>query len=116
MNNSSPTKFNFIGENTEVSGDLIIKGDTHIYGKIRGNISTSDSSNIIIEYTGQVEGNITGLNIVVKGQLLGNIIGANKVEATSTAKIQGSIASKQFQIYPGAKIVGDIQSSKELSL
>lgn len=112
MSNITPTSFNFIGESTELNGDLFIKGDTHIHGKVKGSITGDSSKTLIIEYTGQVEGDIIGINVIIQGQLLGNIINGLKVEANSNARIKGSISSKILEITPGAKIIGEIQSSQ----
>ena len=109
MNNLS-TNFNFIGENTTFKGDLFLSGNTHVYGKVIGDIRGDKHITLTIEYSGQVQGNITGINVIIQGQLLGNISGANKVEVTSTGKSEGILTSKSFQIYPGAKITGDIRS------
>ena len=110
MNNSTPTSFNFIGENTELNGDLYLKGDTHIYGKVKGNITGDKDITLTVEYTGQVEGNISNVNVVILGQVLGNIIESNRIEATSSARVKGIISGQRFQIFPGAKIRGEIKS------
>jgi len=112
VNNHEATTFNFIGKTSEFSGDLIIDGNTHIFGKFCGSITGRDNATITIEYTGQVEGNISGLNVVIHGQLLGDVTEANKIEVTSTAKIKGTLAAKDLQIFPGAKINGQLISLK----
>ena len=107
---TTPVSFNFIGEGTEFRGDIDLEGDTHIYGKIIGNISGRAGVTLTIEYTGMIQGDITGVNVNIQGQLLGNIKQSQKVEASSTSVIKGTISSKSLQILPGAKILGNIHS------
>ena len=109
MNNPS-TSFNFIGENTIFTGDLSLSGNTHIYGKVIGDIRGDKHITLTIEYSGQVQGNISGVNVIIQGQLLGNVSNADRIEVTSTGKSEGILSGKNFQIYPGAKITGDIRS------
>ena len=115
MNSSHPTSFNFIGEKTELTGNIYIEGDTHIHGKVTGNISGDSTKTLFIEYSGQVQGNIEGLNVIIQGQLLGDIIDGQRVEATSSARVKGTIESKKLQIFPGAKIMGNIESNSKVN-
>lgn len=113
MSNQSATKFNFIGDSSEFCGNLTINGDTHIFGKVEGNITGTKNTTLTIEYTGQVRGDISNINVVLHGQLLGNILDASRVEVSSTARIKGNITAKKLQIFPGAKINGQLLSLKE---
>ena len=115
MNKSSSTSFNFIGKDSTFNGDLILSGDTHVFGKINGKISGPPEVKLIVEYTGQIEGDVSGVSIVIHGQLLGDIKHAERVEVTSTGKVKGCIESNTFEIFPGAKIVGEIKSRKKES-
>lgn len=112
-NNNQATSFNFIGQSSEINGELVLRGDTHIFGKFSGNITGERNISLIIEYTGQVEGTITGVNVIIKGQLIGDISSAEKIEISSTGKVKGIIEAKNFQIYPGSKIIGNIKTIKK---
>ena len=113
MSKANPASFNFIGKDSTFNGDFILSGDTHVFGKINGKISGPPEAKLIVEYTGQIEGDISGVSIIIHGQLLGDIKQAERVEITSTGKVKGSIESKTFEIFPGAKIIGQIKSQKK---
>lgn len=108
MINSSPTSFNFIGEGSSFTGELHIKGHAHIFGRFTGIITGDKGSILTIEYTGKVEGTITGPNVHVHGQILGDLKKAAGVEAFPTARIKGKIEANSIKIFPGAKIEGEI--------
>jgi len=101
------TKVNIISENTNLSGTIYFDSITRIHGMITGNISTSNTSSLIISETGKVKGNIDGSSIIIDGFVEGNIKAEKEVLISSTGRVVGNIHTASLKIEFGAYFDGD---------
>ncbi len=94
--------FSVFGKETEITGDLIIQGDTIIAGKVHGNIVCKGHHQVILEQTAEIDGDISCHNLEVFGKLSGSINASGVLAIRSSANVSGSILAKKMSIYPGA--------------
>ena len=71
LNNQFSTSINLIGIGTEVIGDIKVKGDLRIDGKVSGNIQCA--SKVVLGPTGLVKGNISSVHADISGLVNGNL-------------------------------------------
>ena len=80
--------FNFVGINTETTGDVTYFGKTYYFGKHQGNITQADSNEITIHEEGELIGDLKAANANIFGKVTGNI------HISGTLNIFGSGPSK----------------------
>lgn len=93
-----------IGSNVVLTGILRDAGDIAIHGKVEGEI-TSDRS-VIIGETAEIKGPISGQTITIAGLVKGSIDAGAKLELLPTARIYGSISTRELIIRGGAIFIG----------
>lgn len=99
-------KLSIIADGTLFRGDIETTGHLRIDGRVLGNISST--GNVAIGKGGNVEGNITALNLKVSGRIKGNIDITTRCALDATAILQGDSKSKIFAVEEGALINGKI--------
>jgi cytoskeletal protein CcmA (bactofilin family) len=97
-------KFNLIGKNSVIKGDLELQDNTIIAGKVYGDINLLNNANLIIDVDASVEGNIFGKDIEISGHFQGQIHSSGNVTAKSQSVVEGKILAKNITIYPGAQM------------
>lgn len=85
-----------IGAGTEFVGDITTKDTARIDGKIRGNVRSEGM--VIIGTNGQVEGNVTAVEVSIAGMIKGDTTAQNRIEILSSAHIEGNITTKSLCI------------------
>jgi len=95
---------NLISNGTEITGNIISKGDIRIDGVVKGNISSS--SKVVIGATGIIIGDIDCANTDISGSLQGNIKVSDLLTLKSTAKVVGDIDTLQLMVEVGAIFTG----------
>ena len=93
-----------IGEATTIEGNLKLKGNIIVYGKIIGNIDASGSINI--SPGAQIEGQLNADVIQLGGKVTGNISANGKVILGEKSFLTGDIATPNLVIKEGAKFEG----------
>jgi cytoskeletal protein CcmA (bactofilin family) len=93
-----------VGVNVALSGTLKDQNDIHIFGLIDGEV-ISDKT-VTIGKTAQVKGPVRGQVVSIGGTVRGSIDASEKLELLDTAKVFGSIATKDLVIHSGAIFVG----------
>lgn len=113
---SSPIKSNsidtLIGEATTIEGNLNLKGNIIIYGKILGNIDASGSINV--SPGAEVEGQLSASVVQLGGKVKGDIASTGKVILGEKSFLTGDITTPNLVIKEGAKFEGrcDMSSKK----
>ncbi|MBN2279983.1 MAG: polymer-forming cytoskeletal protein [Candidatus Marinimicrobia bacterium] len=102
-----------IGEETTIEGNLNLKGNIIIYGKIMGNIEATGSINV--SPGAQVDGQLKAAVIQLGGKVTGNISAAGKIILGEKSFLTGDISTPNLVIKEGAKFEGrcDMSSKKE---
>ncbi|MGI9275306.1 MAG: bactofilin family protein [Endozoicomonas sp.] len=97
-----------IAGGTEVQGDVHFRGNVHLEGVVRGNIS-SDDGVLQLSEGSSVEGNIRATHIVINGRVTGDVYATERLELSSGAEIQGNIYYDVMEMQAGASISGQIE-------
>ncbi len=127
--------------NTTIKGDIITDTGIQIYGAVLGNIesggrvqlvgkvegdisgksvyvtNTSQTGNITaqqevhIKEGCQINGDITAEKVFLKGSVEGNINASGQVDFEAGSEIRGNVTAHSFNIKPGAKINGSINTN-----
>lgn len=111
---SSPAKSNsvnsttLIAGGTEVEGDIRFRGNVHVEGTIKGNITSNDGMLQLIEGS-RVEGNIRAAHVSVNGHVTGDVYATDKLILSAKAEIQGNVYYDVMEMVAGAAINGKME-------
>ena len=95
-------------------GNLHFQHGAKIDGRVRGNINFGLKDGLLVlNESGQVEGNIRGPRAIVVGEVFGNIVVEGKLIILPKARIHGDIAAGTLQIMEGSTINGRIHTVSE---
>lgn len=93
-----------VGVNVALSGTLKDQNDIHIFGLIDGEVISEKT--VTIGKTAQVKGPVKGQIVSIAGTVRGSIDATERLELLDTAKVFGSISTKDLVIHSGAAFVG----------
>lgn len=102
--NFTDQNFSFLGKGSSLTGRFNLKGPTHLFSYIEGEVKMADDSKLTIEREGKIKGKINCLNIDIHGTFEGIIEAKGKVTIFPSANISGQIIAEQLKIHPGATI------------
>ncbi len=115
FNSSSPVKANsidtLIGEATSIEGNIKLKGNIIIYGKISGNIEATGSINV--SFGAVAEGQLSADIIQLGGKAIGDIKASGKVILGEKSFLTGDIVAPNLIIKEGAKFEGRCNMSNK---
>lgn len=103
-------KYNILGSNSTIKGDLILSGDAIITSRIEGSIQMIGEGKLVLERGSFIEGKIEAHDVEIFGVVKGEISSAGTVSVRASAKISGSLESKKLVVYPGAVVEMDINT------
>lgn len=103
-------KYNILGSNSTIKGDLILSGDAIITSRIEGSIQMIGEGKLVLERGSFIEGKIEAHDVEIFGVVKGEIFSAGTVSVRASAKISGSLESKKLVVYPGAVVEMDINT------
>ena len=93
-----------LGEDTTITGNVQLKGNIIIYGKVTGDIYTDGT--ITVSTTARIHGQLNGENLNIGGKVEGNVVAKGKVFLCETALLKGDISASQIVIEDGARFEG----------
>ena len=103
---STSTVINIIGNGTEITGDLVAKGDIRIDGKLKGNLTTQ--SKLIVGETGYIEGEIKAKVSDISGKIKGKLSTSDLVILRETSDFNGELTTDKLIIEEGAVFNGTV--------
>ena len=105
---SKETFGSIIGSDLEIFGSLLATKSLRIDGTVVGDIKTKAGADVCIALgkTGLVQGNISGVRVLVAGRVEGNVLATERVELHSGADVHGDIIYAQIGIEQGARLSG----------
>jgi cytoskeletal protein CcmA (bactofilin family) len=105
---SKETFGSIIGSDLEIFGSLLATKSLRIDGTVIGDIKTKAGADVCIALgkTGLVQGNISGVRVLVAGRVEGNVLATERVELHSGADVHGDIVYAQIGIEHGARLSG----------
>lgn len=95
----------FLGEGTEIKGELTFRDMLRVDGTISGKI-ISESGTLLIGESGIIKAAVEAANVSVSGTIEGTVTAKNKVEIHPTGKIFGDVYTAALIIEHGAVFDG----------
>jgi cytoskeletal protein CcmA (bactofilin family) len=96
----------FLGTQSELQGELKIKGVLRLDGAITGRI---DADQVILSETAFIKGEIIAKKIIVGGVVEGILRAADLLEITPKGRVTGEIFANKLVILEGARFSGRIE-------
>jgi len=94
----------FLGEQTEVQGDLEVEGGIRIDGHVVGDVRCK--SVVYLGATGSVKGNITAEALISSGKVEGNVTSRQHVQVSLPGSIKGDIETAELILEKGVYFDG----------
>lgn len=91
-----------LGVGSRIKGELEFAGAVELPGHVNGRVTADE---IVVEETGDIEGDLHAPAITIKGRFTGQIDGGT-VEVHATARLSGDIAYDVLRIDSGAEVEG----------
>ena len=98
---------NLLGSGTTLKGDLTLKGDFRIDGKLVGKIDCKGK--IVVGTSGIIDGEIICQNADLSGKIKAKVKVAQLLTLKETAQFSGEIVTNKLAIEPGAQFSGSCQ-------
>ena len=98
-----------LGAGSRITGELSFPGTVELPGYVKGRV---EASAIIIEETGEVEGELEAASVAIKGRFQGQIIGG-KVALHASAQVTGKITYESLSIESGAQVEGTFKARQD---
>ena len=89
----------FLGENTELIGNLTVDGGLRIDGKLKGTINSG--SMVTLGDKAHVQADIRARAIISSGHIEGNILSAEHVQLTLPGSVKGAIQTRELILEKG---------------
>jgi cytoskeletal protein CcmA (bactofilin family) len=96
----------FLGTQSELRGELKIKGVLRLDGAITGKI---DADQVILSETAFIKGEIIAKKIIVGGVVEGILRATDLLEVTSKGRVTGEIFANKLVILEGGRFSGRIE-------
>jgi cytoskeletal protein CcmA (bactofilin family) len=96
------SKPSIISEGFTFEGTITSDGILNIAGTVRGKIT---AKSVLIDASGQVDGELNSEQLVIKGQLNGEV-NCDDLNIGPLARVDGSISYKYIHIQRGSKVSG----------
>ncbi|RJQ64990.1 MAG: polymer-forming cytoskeletal protein [Desulfobacteraceae bacterium] len=95
----------FLGEDTEIEGNLKFHGTLRIDGRFKGEITAIGS--LIVGESGFIEADIHATNVLSSGEIRGAVSADEVIEVLEPGKIFGNIEAPNIVIHPGVVFEGN---------
>jgi cytoskeletal protein CcmA (bactofilin family) len=100
-----------IGKSVIFDGELTSSEDLQVDGTIKGHLHVKDGA-VTIGETATIEANVRAARVIVEGTVQGSISASNRIELTSTAKVNGSLTAERIVIAEGAQFSGNVDMGR----
>jgi cytoskeletal protein CcmA (bactofilin family) len=101
------SRFNIIGGQSRMKGELYLSGPSTLSGEIEGEIHASSDSQLVIEKTARVTGLIRGHDVEIHGHFEGHLEASGTLILRPGSLTQGIVKANKLVIYPGATLDGE---------
>jgi cytoskeletal protein CcmA (bactofilin family) len=93
-----------IGKGSVVEGTVKVQSSLRVDGRIKGQVSTTDS--LVIGKEGEIEGEVRVKHAIVGGRIKGKIFASGKVVLESKSAFHGELKTSKLVIEEGAIFEG----------
>lgn len=98
-----------IGGQTEVTGDLNVKGTLQVDGLVKGQVKADC---VLLTESSRVQGDITANKIIVSGRVEGNLRAEEGIEIMPKGKVIGDVVTKKISVAEGGELNGKVLMSE----
>jgi cytoskeletal protein CcmA (bactofilin family) len=98
-----------VKESVSIKGELTVKEDLTIEGRVEGRIELKDHT-LWISPIGKVNAEIHAKSVIIAGMMIGSIYASDVVEIKLSGSVQGNIKCPRISIVDGAKFKGRIDT------
>src|SRR5438105_1893800 len=99
-----------INEGTEIEGKLSFSGTVLLNGRLRGEITSSDT--LVVGEKGVVTASIRAGIVEISGEVVGNISATERIELHPNCRVYGDIEAPVVIIDEGALLEGQCRMTK----
>lgn len=111
----NPTTLTYLGEGSEVEGNLKTPGNTRIDGKVKGSVIVE--GDLEVGSNAHIEGDqVKANNIIVHGQVSAQVVALGKLHITKSARVEGDVRAMSLDVEAGAVFVGRSQTGEPRAL
>lgn len=103
---SNESNRSVVGKTVHVKGNLFAEEEILILGQVEGKLSGKNL--VVVGKTGVVNADIDAREIIIKGTVNGNVKGSYKVEIVPDGVLNGNILSLRVVLSEGAIFKGNI--------
>ena len=107
----SNTLGSILDPNIEINGDINVSANLIVYGKINGNVVSTETINTAKDSI--INGNLIAKEAVISGTLKGDLEVSGKVVLTEDSNLLGNLKASIIVIEEGAKFDGMCQMIKQ---
>jgi cytoskeletal protein CcmA (bactofilin family) len=100
----------FLGTQSELQGELRIRGVLRLDGKASGKIQADQ---VILSETATIKGEIEAKKIIVGGRMEGILKATELLEIGSKGKVRGEILTPRLLVVEGAEFNGQIEMTSD---
>lgn len=94
-----------------VTGDVKGEGEIRIEGHVDGSVSTS--GRVIVENSGQVEGDIQAEEVIASGKVSGNITAKGAVRLKKGCEVEADVTAASVELEEGGIVNGRLNMGKK---
>ena len=95
----------FLGAGSKVEGTLQFSGPVSFDGEVSGEIQCKDR--LVIGQSATVKAKISGVDVLVQGNVTGDIIASKSISLKKPAKVIGNISCESLSIEEGVVFEGN---------
>lgn len=105
-----------IGQNTAISGDLVLRESVRVDGTVRGNLKAEGDEpvSVVIGETGCIEGHVLAHRVLIAGRVVGNIEAMERLELRSTCQVVGDMIFPTIAVEHGATLQGALRKQEPM--
>ena len=96
-----------IGATIVITGEVTSGEDVTVDGRIEGQLLVRDAA-LTIGERAQIQADVRGARVVVRGLVSGAISASERIELTATATVDGSLSANRVVLADGAQFNGRI--------
>ena len=94
----------FLGKGSAVEGTIKVQGTLRVDGRVKGQVSATDS--LVIGKEGEIEGEVRVKNAIVGGRIKGKVFASGKVVLEAKSTFHGELKTSKLVIDEGAIFEG----------
>lgn len=99
----------WIGEESELAGDIRFSGGLHVEGRVTGNVIAEGADALLmVSEKGRIEGEVRVPNIILNGTVTGDVHADEHIELGSSARVTGNVFYHLIEMAMGAEVNGNL--------